>query len=130
MKNFAKHFKKLSIILCLIPSSYAHAEFRHFNEWSTKEKSLFLAYNTAAYIDHRQTRVGLRNGYREMNPLYGHAHRDKSAAINLLISGTAYYLVGSYEEDALQYPLLALALSRTAVVVHNDSVGISWRVAF
>lgn len=121
---------KKFLALLLLFSSPAMAEFRHFNEWSTKEKSLFLAYNTAAYIDHRQTRVGLRNGYTEMNPLYGDAHRDKSAAINFLISGTVYYLVGSYEEDVLQYPLLALALSRTAVVVRNDSVGISWRVAF
>jgi len=121
--------KKLLALLLLF-SSPAMAEFRHFNEWSTKEKSLFLAYNTAAYIDHRQTRVALRNGYTEMNPIYGQAHRDKSVAINLLISGTVYYLVGSYKEDSLNTSLGALALARTAVVIHNDSVGVSWRVAF
>jgi len=122
-------YKKLLIILCLIPS-VAHAEFRHFNEWSNKERALFLAYNTAAYIDHRQTRVGLRNGYKETNPLYGQAHRDKSAAINFLISSGIYYAVGKYAEDDLTMHVSTLLLTRTAVVIHNDSIGISWKVAF
>lgn len=122
-------FKKLLIILCLTPS-VATAEFRHFKDWSNKEKGLFLAYNTAAYIDHRQTRVALRNGYTERNPIYGQAHRDKSAAINLLISSGIYYAVGRYGENELTTHLTSLLVTRTAVVIHNDSIGISWKVAF
>ena len=73
MKDFVKHFKKLLIILFLIPST-AFAEFRHFNDWSTKEKALFVSYGTVAYIDHKQTRWALAHPcdcYREANPLYG-----------------------------------------------------------
>jgi hypothetical protein len=133
MKNFAKHFKKLSIILCLIPS-IAQAEFRHFDDWSDKEKALFLTYGTVAYIDHRQTRIALDdpcNCYTEVNPLYGrHPHRDKSIAINLAVMGVIYWGVGSLPEDKINPYLLGATLGRTAVVIHNDSVGISWTRAF
>jgi hypothetical protein len=124
-----KSYKKLWIILCLIANP-AQAEFRHFNKWTASEKRLFVAYNTIAYIDHRQTRVGLRNGYKEVNPIYGHAHRDKSAAINLAISGLMYYGIGTFPEDDTTGVMLGAILSRTAVVYHNDSIGISWKVAF
>lgn len=133
MKIFAKHFKKLSIILCLIPST-ALAEFRHFNDWSDKEKALFLTYGTAAYIDHQQTRVALDdpcNCYSEANPLYGSKpHRDKAVAINLAAMGLLYWGVGSLPQDKVNPYLLGATLGRTAVVIHNDSIGIDWRVAF
>lgn len=126
MKRF-----KLLLITLLLTASPAHAEFRHFNEWTTSEKGLFLAYNTAAYIDHRQTRVGLRNGYTEANPLYGtHPHRDKSIAINLLINGAMYWVIGHYQPDDTNALILGGLVARTAVVVRNDNIGISWKVAF
>ena len=130
MKILKTHFKKLLITLCLTPS-LAHAEFRHFNDWTKKEKSLFTSYAVASYIDHRQTRVGLRNGYVEKNPLYGsNPHRDKSIAINTLVLGGAYYLVGSFEPDDFNAALLGGNIARWGVVLHNNSVGVSWQVAF
>lgn len=123
-------FKPLLITL-LLTASPAHAEFRHFNEWTNTEKGLFLAYHTAAYIDHRQTRVGLRNGYTEANPLYGtHPHRDKSIAINLAFSSLMYYAVGHYAPDDTNALMLGGVVARTSVVIHNDNIGISWKVAF
>jgi len=85
-----------------------------------------------AYIDHRQTRVGLRNGFVEQNSwLYGEKpHRDKSAAINLVISGTMYYAIGKFPADELNTGMIGALVGRTAVVIHNDSVGVSWKVAF
>ena len=131
--NFAKHFKKLSIILCLIPST-SLAEFRHFDDWSDKEKALFLTYSTVAYIDHRQTRSALAHPcgcYREANALYGsNPHKDKSIAINLAALGIIYGAVGSLPKDKLNNYLLGATLGRTAVVIHNDSIGISWTRAF
>lgn len=123
-------FKKLLIILCLTPS-VAAAEFRHFNEWTKKEKTLFTSYTVAAYIDHRQTRVGLRNGYYETNPIFGdNPHRDKSILINSLILGGAYYFVGAYEPDEWNVVLLGGNIARWGVVLHNDSIGVSWKAAF
>jgi hypothetical protein len=134
MKIFVKHFKKLLIIPFLILSGSANAEFRHFNDWSKKEKALFISYGTVGYIDHRQTRVALSDPcecYSEANPLYGSTpHADKSIAINLAAMGVIYWAVGSFEEDKLNPYLLGATLGRTAVVIHNDSIGIDWRVAF
>ena len=125
--------KKLLALLFLF-SSPALAEFRHFDDWSDKEKALFLSYTTVAYIDHRQTRVALAdpcNCYSEANPLYGsNPHRDKSIAINLAVLGGIYYIVGKVPEDKANYALLGATLARTAVVIHNDNIGVSWRVAF
>jgi len=123
-------FKHFLIILSLI-SLPAHAEFRHFNEWTKKEKALFVSYTTAAYIDHRQTRVGLRNGYHEANPIFGKdPHRDKSILINSLILAGAYYMVGYFEPDETNAVMLGGNLARWGVVAHNDSLGVSWKVAF
>jgi hypothetical protein len=134
MKIFVKHFKKLLIIPFLILSGSTQAEFRHFNDWSKKEKALFLSYGTVAYIDHRQTRVALAdpcNCYSEANPLYGsNPHKDKSIAINMAVMGLLYYGVGALPEDKVNPYLLGATLGRTAVVIHNDSIGIDWRVAF
>ena len=128
--TWKKSYKKLWIILCLIASP-AHAEFRHFNDWTNKEKTLFTSYAVASYIDHRQTRVGLRNGYTESNPLYGsNPHRDKSIAVNTLVLAGAYYLVGVVEPDEFNAALLGGNIARWGVVAHNDSIGISWKVAF
>lgn len=131
MKILERHFKKLLIILCLTTSPIASAEFRNFNDWTTKEKALFTSYALAAYIDHRQTRVGLRNGYVEKNPVYGsNPHQDKAIAINALVLGGAYYLVGAFEPDEFNPALLGGNIARWGVVLHNDSVGVSWQVAF
>ena len=134
MKNFVKHFKKLSIILWLIPST-AYAEFRHFNNWTTEEKALYTGYATVAYIDHRQTQSGLGNPcecyYEKNDALYGrYPHRDKSAAINFAILAGIYYAVGSRKEDSTNWFLFGLTAGRAAVVVQNDRIGIDWRVAF
>jgi len=133
MKNFAKHFKKLWIILCLIPST-AFAEFRHFNDWSTKEKAWFVGYQTASWIDYTQTRWALThpcNCWHEENPLYGkHPHPDKVLLGNVASAIGAYLYVGYHPKDDKVWFLQGAMALRTAVVIHNDSIGIDWRVAF
>jgi len=121
---------RLVLLLLLGMPSMAYAEFRHWDEWTRKEQGLFLAYNTVAYIDHRQTRVGLRNGYVETNPIYGtKPHRDKSIAINILVSGAMYWAIGHYQPNDTTGIILGGVIARTAVVVRNDNIGISWKVA-
>jgi len=135
MKTSEKRYRKhwiihWAVINLLLFSSHASAEFRHFSEWTKKEQSLFLAYHTVAYIDHRQTRVGLRNGYRETNPIYGQAHRDKSILINGIVAAGAYYLIGKNEPNHFNLTLAIGTAGRAAAVYHNDSIGVSWKVAF
>ena len=118
------------IVLLLGSQSVAANEFRHWSSWTSREKSLSAAYVTAAYIDHRQTRVALRNGYTEMNPIYGQAHRDKSILINTVVMAAAYAAVGYSKPDELNSFLVGATLVRWGTVIHNDRIGISWRVAF
>ena len=133
MKNFAKHFKKLLIIPFLIPS-IALAEFRHFNEWSTKEKAWFVGYQTFSWIDYAQTEYALTHPcdcYWEANPIYGrNPHPDKILLGNVLAAAAVYWDVGRKPENKRLWVLQAAAVSRVAVVYHNDSIGIDWRVAF
>ena len=131
MKTLKKDFKKLLIILCLTPN-VSQAEFRHFNDWTAAEKKRFLTYNTIAYIDYKQTRKGLRTeGYIEGNPLFGkNPHRGKAIAVQLDATGLIYYGIGYFQENQMNNVLLGAIIARTAVVIHNDSIGLSWRAAF
>jgi len=133
MKTFAKHFKKLWIILCLIPST-AFADFRHFNDWSEKEKAWFAAYQTTAWMDYKQTEWALTHPcdcFYEQNPIYGkYPHPDKILLGNVLAAAAVYWDVGRTPENKRLKVLQGVTLFRAAVVVHNDSVGISWTKAF
>lgn len=133
MMSFEKWYKKLWIILCLIPST-AFAEFRHFDEWSTKEKAWFAGYQTASWIDYSQTKWFLTRPcecWYEQNPFYGrYPHPDK-ILLGTVVSALGTYLYVGYhpKDDKLRF-LQTAAVFRAAVVVHNDSVGVDWRVAF
>jgi len=136
MKTSEKRYRKHWIIHWAASSliffcSSASAEFRHFDEWTKTEKALAISYAAGAYIDHRQTRVGLRNGYKEANPIYGNnPHRDKSIIINVALASIAYAAVGYNKPNELNSLLIGGNVARWGAVIHNDSLGISWEVAF
>ena len=116
-------------------SSASHAEFRHFNDWTKKEKTVFIAYGTAAWIDHRQTQWALDHPcqcYKESNKLvYGSdPHRDKSLIINTIALSTVYWAIGTFEPDVTVPVLGTAVVFRFGVVVSNDQLGASWQVAF
>ena len=120
------------VLLCL--ASNVQAEFRHFTDWTTKEKSLYLAYNTVSYIDYKQTTYALNNPcncYEEANPLFGHDPSNaKLRNIQLLISGSMYYMIGKNDPDFMNTTVLGVTVTRSLVVWHNGQVGVSWKVAF
>lgn len=135
MKILEKHFKKLLIILCLIASPIASAEFRHFNDWTTKEKALYTGHTLVSYIDYSQTKSALSNPcdcYHEGNPIFGkQPHPDTLLATNMLVSAYAYYKVGSSAAPNDFNKIMAVATGlRTVIVIKNDRVGISWSVGF
>lgn len=116
-------------------SSASHAEFRHFNDWTKKEKTVFIAYGTASWIDHRQTQWALDHPcqcYKESNKLvYGSdPHRDKSLIINTIALSTVYWAIGTFEPDVTVPVLGTAVVFRFGVVVSNDQLGASWQVAF
>ena len=133
MTTLGRHYKKLLIILCLI-SSPAHSEFRHFNDWTTKEKALYSGHTLISYIDYSQTKSALSDPcdcYSEGDPIFGsQPHADNLLATNILISAYAYYRVGSRPPDDFNKIMAVATGLRTAIVINNDRVGISWSVGF
>jgi hypothetical protein len=116
-------------------SSATQAEFRHFNNWTKKEKTVFIAYGTASWIDHKQTQWALDNPcqcYKESNKLvYGSdPHRDKSLIVNTIALSTVYWAIGTFEPDVTVPVVGTAAVFRFGVVVSNDQLGASWQVAF
>ena len=133
MKILEKNFKKLLIILCLIANP-AQAEFRHFNEWTKEEKALYTGYNLISYIDYSQTKSALSdpcNCYTEANPIFGkNPHSDTILAVNVLASAYVYYSVGSRLPNNFNKTMAVVTGVRTAIVIHNDQIGVSWSVGF
>lgn len=125
---------RLVLLLLLSIPTMAHAEFRHWDEWTRKEKTAFGIYNTLAYTDYSQTRVALSHEcecYVEANPIFGKSpHPDKILLINVLASASIYHLVGKSEPDTSLRFMGTLSAIRFGVIIHNERVGITWRAGF
>ncbi len=123
----------LAFIACLWCVD-VRAEFRHFNEWTDKEKALFLGYNLVSYVDYSQTKSALSDPcdcYSEANPLFGkNPHRDTLLLTNVVVSGIAYYTIGKDIPDHFNTSMTTGIALRTYIVYSNHQTGISWRVAF
>lgn len=127
--------KILLTVLLLGLTTTVHAnEFRHWNEWTNKERISYATYNTLMYIDVSQTKTAFEdpcNCYMEGNPVFGKdPHIDNIILFNVLASSYLYWYVGSREEDSSNKIIWGLSALRVGVIAHNDQVGISWRAAF
>ena len=122
------------LIACLLFSHQAQADFRHFGDWTTKEKGLFTAYNVLSYVDYQQTIAALKHPcgcYREANPLFGdHPSKDKLILTQAAVAGVLYYSIGKNPEGRLNRTMMYGIAVRSYVVYHNNEVGLSWKVAF
>lgn len=139
MKNSAINYRKLSTILflkasLLLSPLVSADEFRHFGDWTTKEKSLYTAYNVLSYVDYQQTIAALKHPcgcYREANPLFGgHPSKDKLILTHAAVAGILYWSIGKNPQDRLNDTMMAGIAVRSYVVYHNNEVGLSWKVAF
>lgn len=132
------HSRTVKIVLAFLLlglTTTVHAnEFRHWNEWTNKEKISYTTYNTLMYIDLNQTKTALKDPcdcYKEANPLFGKdPHIDSIILFNVFASSYLYWYVGSREEDSGNKIMWGLSALRVGVIFHNHQVGISWRVAF
>lgn len=125
---------RLVLLLLLGMPSMAYAEFRHWDEWTRKEKTAFAIYNTLAYADYSQTRTALSHEcgcYVEANSLFGKdPHPDRILLVNVIASASIYHLVGNSQPDTGVKFMGTLSAIRFGVILHNDRVGISWRAGF
>jgi len=122
------------VIACLLFSQQTLAEFRHFGDWTTKEKSLYTAYNLVSYVDYQQTIAALKHPcgcYRESNPLFGkYPSKDKLMLTQAAVAGIIYYSIGKNPEGRLNRTMMYGIAVRSYIVYHNNEVGLSWKVAF
>lgn len=125
---------RISLLCLLLFCAPSYAEFRHINEWTDKEKAVFFTYSAITYIDVQQTRWALDHPcqcYYEANPIFGKdPHKDKLYLISALSTAAVYSAIGYEAPNAALKPLWILNAVRFGVVVHNNSVGVSWEVAF
>lgn len=129
-----------ALCLCLAANTVNADEFKHFGDWATEEKAWFLAYTLSSYVDYRQTvyATNLRDEYGnyiyyEKNPLFGNRpNKGKVLALKFLAGAYMYHDIGkwSFKNKRTRYTVIAATALQAAVVVHNDSVGVSLEAVF
>ena len=121
--------KHLILLLCLL-SSYCHASDE--NHWSTQDKTQFATYTALSVIDYSQTSWAMKQKdsegnylYEEKNPLLGNRPSDEKIAIAQLLGiGVMYYDIEHYGDKHRKLRWVIIAI-KTAVVIHNNSVGLT-----
>ena len=110
-------------------------EFRHFSDWTNKEKAEFLVYTGLTYTDYRQTTWAIKQKnsdwnfkFVELNPILG--KRPSNESVGALLAAGAiwyYYLIGKDTEpfDTNDGARVIFMSVRIAAVAHNDMIGIS-----
>jgi hypothetical protein len=132
--------KTLTIIFLLALSTPAYAaRLIHFNDWPIEEKLEFAAYAGLSLVDYQQTSWALRqkdsNGnylYKEANPLLtvftgSRPSNEEMIAAQLLSLAGYYYMIATDQNKKYRYLTMGI---KAAVVIQNDSVGISIKKVF
>jgi hypothetical protein len=117
-----------SLILLLGGTSSVASEFRHWTDWTQREKIEFATFTALNYTDFAQTNVCLKQypKCKEANPLYGTNPNPEWLVAGFLVNQIGYYwLIGISEySDSSKYRPYLLA-TKIMIVVNNDRQGIN-----
>lgn len=95
--------------------------------WTDQEKLLGATALTLHAMDIAQTSYGMRQGYRELNPLIGsHPHEDKLAAIFLASAIGAYWFLDEVQEHR-KVTLYAIIGVKSIIVGRHIGMGLKVR---
>jgi hypothetical protein len=110
-------------------------EFRHFSDWTNKERAEFLVYAGLTYTDYRQTTWAIKQRksdgnfqFVELNPVLGKRPSNESVGALLAVGAIwYYYLIGKDTEpfDTNDKARVIFMSVRIAAVAHNHMIGIS-----
>ena len=110
-------------------------EFRHFSDWTNKERAEFLVYAGLTYTDYRQTTWAIKQKnsdgnfkFVELNPILGKRPSNESVGALLTVGAIwYYYLMGkdTKPHDTTDKARIIFMSIRIAAVAHNDMIGIS-----
>lgn len=130
----------MKLIIILLLSLFSNiAEARDFKDWTPAEKLEFSLFATAAYMDYKQSAWAMKykapDGtyvYYESNPVYGKRPSKETLMVGQIISLAAYYYLISEYGDNKTITLMrrSVLIAKIGVVVHNDSIGISFSKAW
>ena len=134
-------WSKLLAALCLCFAANVSADdFRHFNEWTSEEKSWVATNAVLSYVDYRQTMWMVKqkhpNGqwmYEEANPMFPKRVRSHQIGwAKVAAMGLQYYAVGKYgfADSRVKWSIIGNTVLQGAVVAHNHSIGVSVSVTF
>jgi len=113
----------IALWLCLL----MNVSFAQTRPWTDEEKLLGATALTLHAIDISQTSYGMRQGYRELNPILGNRpHEDKLAGFFVLSSLAAYYILDSYEDNR-KVALYTLIGVKTVTIGYHASIGLKVR---
>ena len=127
-----RYLIKFYILFLCIPVAQA-GEFRHFSEWTNKEKAEFATYTSLSIIDYKQTEWALDQNrkqgiyqYTELNPLLGSNPSDEKLMVATALQVAYYYwMIGADSEDKkyLRFVRGFASGIRVMAVIHNDGIG-------
>ena len=118
-----KSISKLILLFLFLFPTNALSEFRHYNDWTTREKLEFASYALVNYTDYAQTEYCFREipTCKEINPILGKNPSDGLLVGAFLASQLSYYyLIGSSSEHRKW-----IFAFKIAIVVSNDINGVS-----
>lgn len=124
--------KYIILLLCLLAGN-VQAQSKTYSEWATEDKAQFATYTALAVMDYKQTSWAMKQKdsegnfiYQESNPFLGNRPSDTKIAVAQLASvGLMYYDIKHYGEEhrKIRWALIVL---KTAVVVHNNNLGVTF----
>ena len=95
--------------------------------WSEEEKKLAAVAMTLHAVDFAQTSYGIRQGYRELNPVIGsHPHEDRLAAFFVASAIGAYLFMDEFEEHR-KVSLYAIIGVKSILVGRHIGMGLKVR---
>lgn len=109
-------------LCCLMNVSLAETR-----PWTEQEKLLGAAALTLHAMDFSQTSYGIRQGYKELNPMIGsQPHEDKLAAMFVASAIGAYLFMDEYDEHR-KLTLYAIIGVKSVIVGRHIGMGLKVR---
>lgn len=126
-------YKKVLFLFFTIFSTIIQAESRHWNDWNTEEKTEYLLFTTANYIDFRQTELCVSQkifpSCEEKNPFLGKFPNDATIAASFVLTQAAYYYLIANSHESKNYERIRLVMLGAKITIvwanHYNGIHIS-----
>lgn len=117
---------KAILFFLFLCNGFAHAE-----DWTTTQKALYGTYIGLNVIDASQTIHASRDGYTELNPIYGsHPSTERVLLTKVFLVGAVGVLADHVPSTPRTLVLGFLNVLQVGVIEHNRSIGLKIGIGF